>query len=168
MIFVTVGGQLPFDRLIRNVDELCGRHGWKGMAQIGTGNYTPRNLDHVRFIPKDTMQKRACECRVIVGHAAIGTILTAVKAAKPLILVARRADLGEHRNEHQSATIREFADVRGLYHAEDQNGLDELLSRDLRPIDLATSPERLRLIEHLQSRFAQRLQPQGRLANVGS
>jgi UDP-N-acetylglucosamine transferase subunit ALG13 len=40
----------------------------------------------------------------------MGTILTALEIRKPLLIFPRRAEQGEHRNDHQLATARYFAE----------------------------------------------------------
>ena len=47
----------------------------------------------------------------IVAHAGIGTILTALEIGRPLLVMPRRAALGEHRNDHQLTTARRFAEL---------------------------------------------------------
>lgn len=42
MIFVAVGTQLPFDRLIRTVDRWAQSSGEPGVAQIADGTYQPQ------------------------------------------------------------------------------------------------------------------------------
>ena len=53
----------------------------------------------------------------------MGTILTALEIGKPLLVMPRRASLGEHRNEHQLATARRFADLGKLRVAFDETEL---------------------------------------------
>lgn len=154
MILVTVGGQLPFDRLVQSVDVICHRHGFEGMAQIGSGCFIPQYLDYQRFFPKNELHELACRSRVVVGHAGIGTIITAINAKKPLVMLARRADMGEHRNDHQKATVEQFRNTPGIYCAEDSAEIEEILCDDLKPIDLTNSPERTKLISFLGNRFA--------------
>ena len=66
----------------------------------------------------------------IVAHAGMGTILTALELGKPLLIMPRRAALGEHRNDHQLATAERFAAVDGVKVAFDETEfalkLDEL------------------------------------------
>ena len=63
----------------------------------------------------------------IVAHAGMGTILTALELGKPLLVLPRRASLGEHRNEHQLATARRFADTGRLAVAFDESELAQRL-----------------------------------------
>lgn len=107
MILVTVGTDLPFNRLVQTVDEWAAAHGRKDVfAQIGETEWTPKHIPFVRFIEPVDFNKRFSEAEVIIAHAGMGTILSALKFGKPLIVMPRRASLGEQRNEHQLATAR--------------------------------------------------------------
>jgi UDP-N-acetylglucosamine transferase subunit ALG13 len=49
------------------------------------------------------------EATAIVAHAGIGSVLAALELGKPILVLPRRASLGEHRNDHQMATARALA-----------------------------------------------------------
>ena len=115
MIFVTVGTQLAFDRLISAVDEWAGAApGRDVFAQVGPSKVRPRHIDYAPFISPEECNKRMRAADAIVAHAGMGTILTALEIGKPLLVMPRRAALGEHRNEHQLATARRFAELGKL------------------------------------------------------
>ena len=105
MIFVTVGVQLAFDRLIRAMDEWAGDHpDVEVVAQTGT---TALQCQHMRAFPRvdgPDFQRLTEHAELIVAHAGMGSILTALEMGKPIIVLPRSADLGEHRNDHQRAT----------------------------------------------------------------
>ena len=110
LIFVTVGGQLPFDRLIRAVDEWAGRApGADVFAQIGGGGYAPHHLRWERFLSPTAFRHAMTQADAVIGHAGVGTILTALELGKPVLVFPRRAEFREHRNDHQLATARYFA-----------------------------------------------------------
>jgi UDP-N-acetylglucosamine transferase subunit ALG13 len=110
VIFVTVGTQLPFDRLISAVDEWAGSApGREVFAQIGPSRQAPRHIAHAQFVSPEECGERMAAADAIVAHAGIGTILTALELGKPTLVMPRRAELGEHRNDHQLATARRFA-----------------------------------------------------------
>lgn len=114
MIFVAVGTQLPFDRLIQAVDAWAGASsGRKVFAQIAAGSFTPRNIEWARNLPAEEFQAQLTRCQLLVAHAGIGSILSALELGKPVIVLPRRAELGEHRNDHQLATAKRFG-ARGL------------------------------------------------------
>ncbi|MCZ4491790.1 MAG: hypothetical protein QOH30_153 [Baekduia sp.] len=134
MIFVTVGTQLPFDRLIATVDAWAAtRPDADVFAQIGPSPLTPRHLRHAAFVDPAECRARMAEADAVVAHAGMGTILGALELGKPLLILPRRAALGEHRNDHQVATAQRFADRRGVRVAFTESdlvgeldGLDEL------------------------------------------
>jgi UDP-N-acetylglucosamine transferase subunit ALG13 len=113
MIFVTVGTQLPFDRLISTVDQWAGRTGEPVFAQVGPSQRTFENLDTIPFLSPEEAGRKFSEASVIIAHAGMGTIFTALAARKPLLVLPRQGRLGEHRNDHQMATARRLRD-RGL------------------------------------------------------
>ena len=107
MIFITVGTDMPFDRLIKAVDGWAKeRNRTDVFAQIGEGAWTPEFIDSVPFLSPSEFATRCRESSVIVAHAGMGTILSSLHAGKPLLVMPRRASLGEQRNEHQLATAR--------------------------------------------------------------
>lgn len=109
MILVTVGGQLGFDRLVRTVDEWAGEQGRQDVfCQILDGSHEPTHCAWERTLPSDEFQARLREASLIVAHAGMGTIITALEQAKPVLIMPRRAKLGEHRNDHQLATAERF------------------------------------------------------------
>ncbi|AOL93009.1 glycosyltransferase [Porphyrobacter sp. LM 6] len=69
--------------------------------------------------------------RLIVSHAGIGTILTAARFAKPIVLIPRRAALEEHRNDHQLATVAQLATRPGILVARDETELSDRIAEGL-------------------------------------
>lgn len=128
MIFATVGTQLPFDRLIQMIDQIAPTLDEKVFAQIGADPaYKPINIDYVLVLRPAEFARRMAECRVIISHAGIGSILTARKLGKPIIVVPRQLKFGEHRNDHQLATCRGVGGRPGIFVASTAEELEELL-----------------------------------------
>jgi UDP-N-acetylglucosamine transferase subunit ALG13 len=121
MIFLTVGTQLPFDRLVAAVDAWAARHpGQRVFGQIadpGPAGHRPRNFDWVAELDPTEFDRRFRAASHIVAHAGMGTIIGALGAAKPLLVMPRRAHLGEQRNDHQLATVRRLCTRPGLARA---------------------------------------------------
>lgn len=123
MILVSVGTQLPFDRLVRAVDAWAVARGRRDvLAQVGAGA-PPTTGAWVRALPPAEFRARLAEADVVVAHAGVGVALSALGAGKPLVIVPRRARLGEHRNEHQLATARRLAAWPGIRVVEDEADL---------------------------------------------
>jgi UDP-N-acetylglucosamine transferase subunit ALG13 len=132
VIFVTVGGQKPFDRLIECVDAWAEEQGLAKdavFAQIGKGARTPRHIEWTESLDPGEYKRCVARARVIVSHAGMGTILTAVDEAVPILVMPRIARLAEHRNDHQLATARQLTEVIGLPVAWDEHELRDWLGR---------------------------------------
>ncbi len=111
MIFATVGTQGQFDRLIRTVDQWAGAHGRTDVfAQTGPSSYQSRYIRAERFIDATEFRNRVEAASLVISHAGMGSIITALELGKRIIVMPRRASLGEHRNDHQLATAQRFAE----------------------------------------------------------
>lgn len=132
MIFLTVGTQEPFDRLVRAVDAWAGAHDVPVFGQLGrleAGSHRPRHFPYETFISADAFEARLEACSVLVAHAGMGSIISALSRGKPLLMMARRASLGEHRNEHQLATAARFRGRPGLHVADEEGEVAPLIDR---------------------------------------
>jgi UDP-N-acetylglucosamine transferase subunit ALG13 len=134
MIFVTIGTQIPFDRLIKILDSIAPELDEEIYAQALKGKYKPEHFKLVDFIEPDEFEKIFNQARLIVAHAGMGTILSALQSSKPLIIFPRKASLGEHRNDHQMATALKMKEKKAVYVAMNEEELRELLHKDLRPL----------------------------------
>jgi len=115
VIFVTVGTQLPFERLVRAVDEWAGNNKDKTVfIQLGQTFFRPSNCEFSAFTDPAYWDQLFHESELIVSHAGMGTILKSIEHDKPLILVPRLASLGEHRNDHQVATASKFGNYLNI------------------------------------------------------
>lgn len=143
MILVTVGTQLPFDRLIAAVDDLAPSLDQPVLAQIGKSDYRPRNIKVERFIAADRFYRLVEEASLIISHAGIGTVLTAQRMGKPVILFPRLAANREHRNDHQLATVNALRGRPGIYVAVDVDELKSLARTALAPpTEIGARPSR--------------------------
>ena len=130
MIFVTVGTDLPFDRMLRVIDAWAGEFGRDDVfAQIGEGGWQPRHIRFAEFLQPPEFARHFQAARVIISHAGMGTILTALHHRKPILVMPKRASLGEHRNEHQLATARHMMRLGNVNVAFDETELRDRLNR---------------------------------------
>lgn len=128
MIFVTVGTDQPFDRMLKVIDCWAGESGRKDVfAQIGEGGWEPEHIPFVHFLEPVEFKRRFAEASLIIGHAGMGTILSALLHGKPILVVPKKASLGEHRNEHQTATARRMMELGNVNVAFDEVELREKL-----------------------------------------
>lgn len=139
-IFVTVGTQLPFDRLVTAVDEWAAGNDAEVVAQTGESDLRPRHVAWKNFMGSFETNELIRTADLVVAHAGMGTILTRCQTGLPMIVMPRRADLGEHRNDHQAATARRLAHLPGLWVAEDADDLKAQLTR-FEPMTFASGVE---------------------------
>lgn len=132
MIFVTVGSQTPFDRLIQAMDAWAGgRPDADVLAQIGDGTYEPRALRWTRTLTPEAFRQTCESSAVVVAHAGMGTVLTTLSYGRPLVLMPRVGRLKETRNDHQIATARWLAAKPGIWIANDADELPGALAAAL-------------------------------------
>ncbi len=133
MIFVTVGSQLPFDRLVQSVDGWAGSasHGRSVHGQIGAADASPVHFQAVAELSPDAFRAAIEAADVIVGHAGTGTIMAALCAGKPVVVLARREALQETRNDHQVATIERFRSQSGFFGTTDADEVPALIEAAL-------------------------------------
>jgi len=109
LIFVTVGSQGPFDRLISAVDEWAARRGRSDVfAQIGRARYVPKHIRFTDAVDPLEFKQLIDEAQLVVAHAGVGSIISALESGKPIVVMPRRAQFREQRNDHQLATAKYF------------------------------------------------------------
>jgi UDP-N-acetylglucosamine transferase subunit ALG13 len=133
MIFVTVGEQLPFDRLIHTVDEWAGTSKKEVFAQIGRTDYIPKHISCKDYLSPEEFKKKILAADFIVAHAGMGTIITALEMRKPILVMPRQEKFGEVRNEHQFSTAKRFLTLRYVEVAFDEMELITKLDKLAEP-----------------------------------
>jgi UDP-N-acetylglucosamine transferase subunit ALG13 len=133
MIFVTVGSQLPFDRLIKAIDELAPLlQGKEIVAQVFGMTYQPKNIKTVDYISPTEYKNYIESAELIISHAGTGTILSVANLQKPMIVFPRLGKLKETRNNHQVDTCERLEKITKLQVAYDEKQLKEKLEIFLR------------------------------------
>ena len=77
---------MPFDRLIRMLDEIAPQLDEEIVAQVNGSGYLPRHINTIDLLPPDEFDRLFSSARLIVAHAGIGTIITAMQQQKPIII----------------------------------------------------------------------------------
>ena len=132
LIFVTVGSLFAFDRLVRAADELAARRpDLEFFAQVGDGAYKPAHMNHARLLSRSEFKALTSRASLIVAHAGMGSIITAMELGVPIVIFPRRFDLGEHNTDHQAATARSLSDRTGLFVCEDEAELGPAIDHAL-------------------------------------
>ena len=131
MIFLTVGSELSFDRLVKAVDEWAIANNRKDIigqiATPGPMGYWPKQIQSYGFITAEEYGYYFDKAELIIAHAGMGSIITAAMKKKPIIVMPRRAELKETRNDHQLATVERFSTRKGVLVAKDESAIAQLL-----------------------------------------
>jgi UDP-N-acetylglucosamine transferase subunit ALG13 len=128
VIFVTIGSLVPFDRLIRVMDGIAAAMKEETFfAQIGDGTYEPKNMPFARLLPRREFVAKVTDCRLIVAHAGIGSVISAMEIGRPIVLLPRIFERGEHTTNHQMATARWLQDRAGIHVCMDDSKLEAII-----------------------------------------
>ena len=151
MIFVTVGTVMPFDRLVKAVDDAVAARIIVGpvFAQIGETDFRPRNMEYASVLGRGEFEGRVAEAEYMISHAGMGSIATALVHNKRLLVMPRRRRYREHVNDHQVATARKFGELGHVLVAYD---VAELLLR-LREIALFVPVPRISQADQVAARI---------------
>ena len=125
MIFLTVGTQFPFDRLVTAIDRLfdTGAIHDEVFAQIGQSSYKPRHFPAVASLEKEAFDDRFRRASAVISHAGMGAITMALDHGKPLLVMPRRRDYREVVNDHQGALADKFEALGHILVARDETQL---------------------------------------------
>jgi beta-1,4-N-acetylglucosaminyltransferase len=132
IIFVTVGNHNQgFERLIKKMDEIASKIDEKVIMQIGSTNYLPVNAEYFCF--KDNFEeivKLNRDARVVICHAGVGCMLTALDQKKPVIMVPRLKKYNEHLDDHQLEIVKGMSDNPNIKPIYDIDELDRCIMQD--------------------------------------
>jgi UDP-N-acetylglucosamine transferase subunit ALG13 len=110
VILVTVGTlHFPFERLLRAVDQLPGDE--ELIVQSRARGTRPARARCVEDLPYEQLVAEIRRARVVVCHAGVGSILTALANGKRPIVVPRLGHYGEAVDDHQLAFGRRLAEA---------------------------------------------------------
>ena len=111
MIFTILGTQkFQLNRLLKEIDELIetGEITQEVVAQIGVSDYEPRNYKFFRYIDKSQFDEYIAHASLIITHSGVASIITALKAKKPVVVYPRLQKFHEHVDDHQLDIAKAF------------------------------------------------------------
>lgn len=155
MILLTVGTQLPFDRLVSVIDDNAHYFKEEVVAQIGDSDYQAKNIQTSQFMSPDEMENLLDQATLVISHAGMGTIINCVNLGIPIIVMPRLSKFKEHRNDHQVDTVEAFGNVEGVYVIYDERDLIELIKQrhSLAPPSGFDSDEKAMMKSFLESKI---------------
>ena len=130
MIFVTVGTQkFQMNRLMKQVEELAQkRPDERIVIQYGNCTYIPKNCETYQFMDRPQFEKCVAECDVLITHGGVGTIMSGIRARKPVVVVPRLRQYGEHVDDHQLEAARALREHKCLVICMNIEFLDYIVS----------------------------------------
>jgi UDP-N-acetylglucosamine transferase subunit ALG13 len=149
VIFVTIGSMFPFDRLIRAMDAWAAAQAPapEMLAQIGEGAFEPHNMPWVRRLDQAEFARTVERADLVVAHAGMGSVITAGRFGRPIVILPRRRDLGELTTDHQIASAGWLRGRPGIHVADRDTDLGPAIAGALagpagdRPLFAPTAPE---------------------------
>ncbi len=132
-LFVTVGSMLPFDRLVLAMAAWAAAHpGAEVHAQVGQGGAAPSAMRCRPLMTPQEFQAQVLAADLVVAHAGMGTVIAALEAAKPLVVLPRRPEVAEATSAHQIDTVQWLASKPGIVVAEREVDLPAAIELALR------------------------------------
>jgi UDP-N-acetylglucosamine transferase subunit ALG13 len=99
---VTVGTHNKgFERLVHAADKLAAETQEPIVIQYGSSQYVPKHADSFRWASSQEMERLTRLARVVVTHAAAGSMISALLNQKPLVITPRSSIHGESIDDHQ-------------------------------------------------------------------
>lgn len=146
LIFVILGTQdKQFPRLLnaiqKQIDKGNIKKSEKIIVQAGSTKYKSDDMEIRDYIGVREFEDLIDKADLIICHAGVGTILTALKKRKKIIAAARLAKYGEHVNDHQLQILENFSKKGYILALEDFAKLDEVLKQaeDFKPKSIRTN-----------------------------
>ncbi len=134
MIFVTLGtNDKPFTRLIRAVEKAAeaGAIRDRVVVQSGFTQYESSVIEVFPYIDRDQFADYMNQADLIITHGGAGSIFTALSLHKKILAAARRMDLGEHVNDHQTQLLEAFEKEEYLIYMRDLEDISPYLEQAL-------------------------------------
>lgn len=131
MIFITLGSQkFQLNRLLIAIDKLVktGKIKEKIFAQTGYSDYTPVYYEYKAFLDRSEFAQWEAKADLIITHGGTGAIIGAVKNGKKVIAVPRRAEYGEHVDNHQFQLVGQFRELDLICECDDCDKLEEAIN----------------------------------------
>jgi UDP-N-acetylglucosamine transferase subunit ALG13 len=77
-------------------------------------------MEHSEMLSPGRVDELTARAELIVAHAGMGSVLTALRHRRAILVLPRIAARGEHRNDHQLATARWLSTRPGVHVAWDE------------------------------------------------
>ena len=149
MILVTVGtNEAPFDRLLQAVETFSTDE--EIVVQHGSSAIVPANAARTYdFLLFDDLVREMGASRVVVTHAGIGSIMTALSCGRRPVVVARLVAHREAVDDHQLPVARRLVEAGLVTLVEDLAQLEEAVAKAGEEVDVSLGADE-RLVSELR------------------
>ncbi|EOT49314.1 hypothetical protein IGK74_001344 [Enterococcus sp. AZ150] len=112
MIFITVGThEQQFNRLLKKIDEIsASMPDVEFFVQTGYSDYKLKNCNYRKFLNYKEMNEFIENADLIITHGGPSSFFSVLLKNKPLIVVPRKFEYGEHVNNHQLEFLKNIND----------------------------------------------------------
>lgn len=125
-IFISVGSRFAMDRLLLSVDSFLAKNtGFEAFAQVGNTALQTQHINSETWLCPEKFKESFLNCDIFISHAGMGNIILAAEFNKPIIIMPRQAELGEHINNHQLGTVEGLRERDFIYVVNDQEELEQ-------------------------------------------
>lgn len=148
MILVTLGTQdKSFKRLLEAVDKAIENNIIKDkvIVQAGCTKYKSNNMEIFDLIPRDEFENLINECRLLITHGGVGSILAGITHGKKVIAAPRLSKYKEHVNDHQLQIVENFSKNKYILSLKDFSKLGKIIekSKTFKPRKFVSNTENL-------------------------
>lgn len=153
MILVVLGTQdKPFTRLLEAIQNQCRQEEIRERIVVQAGHtfFLSDDMEIFDFLPEPEMERMICEADIIITHAGVGSVVSALKYGKKVIAAARLKKFGEHVNDHQTQLLDVLEKKGYILTLREFDKLDEVLrkAKDFKPKKLGAKQNKIvKLIE---------------------
>ncbi len=149
MIFVTVGtNEAPFDRLVIAAGALVAED--EVFVQYGASGVRPPGATCVDFLSFEATVDAMQQARIVVTHAGVGSVMTALANGKRPFVVPRLKRFGEAVDDHQAEFAHAIVDVGLAIVVDDPSSLARVVSAEDQREAIELGPAR-RLVDDLRA-----------------
>jgi len=149
VILVTVGtNEAPFDRLLQAVAALSTSE--EIVVQYGSSAIVPANAARTYdFLLFDDLVREMRDSRVVVTHAGIGSIMTALSCGRRPVVAARLVTNREAVDDHQLPVARRLQEAGLVTLVEDLARLEDALAKAGEEVNVSLGADE-RLVSELR------------------
>ncbi len=156
MIFLTIGFQFSFDRLIKEMDRITPKlNGMHVIAQVSQTRHEVENMESHAYVKPAEFENYFQNATLIISHAGMGTILSALESERPIIVMPRLKKYGELTTDHQISTARKLEKLNYVHVAYDETELEskvlKVLNGDLKPLHKISKHASKQLLDSISS-----------------